>query len=54
MSRTNTAHKSAVEPAARAAFESTHPGRSWETAPAYLRDRFRLVERQRTGVADDE
>ncbi|MFD1152751.1 hypothetical protein [Saccharothrix hoggarensis] len=54
MSSTTTAHKSVVEPAARARYESTHPGRSWDDAPAYLRDRVRLVERQRTGVADDE
>ena len=45
---------SRVEPAARDRFESTHPGRSWESAPAYQRDHARLVERQRTGVADDE
>ncbi|GAB2999760.1 hypothetical protein [Saccharothrix stipae] len=45
---------SRVEPAARARYESTHPGRSWDDAPAYQRDHARLVERQRAGVADDE
>ena len=54
MSSTSTAHKSVVESAARARYENSHPGRSWETAPAYQRDHARLVERQRAGVADDE
>lgn len=54
MSSTNAAHKSVVEPGARARYESTHPGRSWDDAPAWQRDSVRLVERQRAGVADDE
>lgn len=58
MSSTTRAHNptgvSVVEPAARARFESAHPGRSWDDAPAYQRDHARLVERQRAGVADDE
>ncbi|MFI9008846.1 hypothetical protein ACIGNX_16630 [Actinosynnema sp. NPDC053489] len=56
MSRTTTngTAMSRVEPAARARFEAAHPGRSWDDAPAYLRDHARLVERQRAGVADDE
>ncbi|MFE2750454.1 hypothetical protein ACFXGA_00460 [Actinosynnema sp. NPDC059335] len=45
---------SRVEPAARARYEAAHPGRSWDDAPAYLRDRARLAERQLSGVADDE
>ena len=59
MSSTTTTHNpasgaSVVESAARAAFTGKYPGRSWESAPAWQRDRFRLVERQRAGVADDE
>ncbi|WP_156077094.1 hypothetical protein [Saccharothrix sp. NRRL B-16314] len=53
-SPTTTRKTSVVESTARARYESTHPGRSWHDAPAYLRDRVRLVERQRTGAADDE
>ncbi|WP_158845000.1 hypothetical protein [Saccharothrix deserti] len=59
MSSTTTTHNpasgaSVVEPAARAAFVQKYPGRSWDNAPAYLKDSFRLTERQRAGVADDE
>lgn len=59
MSSTTATHNpatgvSVVEPAARAAYSAQHPDRPWDQAPAYLRDSFRLTERQRAGVADDE
>ncbi|GGP35970.1 hypothetical protein [Saccharothrix coeruleofusca] len=59
MSRATSSHNapsgaSVVEPAARAEFERTHPGRSWADAPAWQRDHFRLTARQRAGVSDDQ